>query len=112
MNELNTESGAILARVTRSKRSEPLRRECNIIVHLMQIAVSGARVAFSSSPRYIESAPDTGPNGAAEAQRTHILEEGTAMKNINSRTILFVTGAFVSHTGWDEWQTHFRNKGY
>ena len=34
------------------------------------------------------------------------------MKNINSRTILFVTGAFVSHTGWDEWQTYFRSKGY
>ena len=34
------------------------------------------------------------------------------MKTIQSKTILFVTGAFVSHTCWDEWRTYFENKGY
>jgi pimeloyl-ACP methyl ester carboxylesterase len=34
------------------------------------------------------------------------------MRTITSKTIVFVTGAFVSHTSWDEWQTYFREKGY
>lgn len=32
--------------------------------------------------------------------------------SIQSKTIVFVTGAFVSHTGWDEWKTYFESKGY
>ncbi len=34
------------------------------------------------------------------------------MKGIQSKTILFVTGAFVSHTCWDEWRAYFESKGY
>ncbi|HEX5170986.1 MAG TPA: alpha/beta hydrolase [Cyclobacteriaceae bacterium] len=34
------------------------------------------------------------------------------MKTIRSKTIVFVTGAFVSHTGWDPWKTYFESKGY
>lgn len=34
------------------------------------------------------------------------------MKNINSKTIMFVTGAFVSHNGWSEWQKYFESKEY
>jgi pimeloyl-ACP methyl ester carboxylesterase len=34
------------------------------------------------------------------------------MKNIPSKTILFITGAFVSHSGWDTWKTYFESKGY
>lgn len=34
------------------------------------------------------------------------------MKTINSKTILFVTGAFVSHIGWDNWKLFFESKGY
>jgi len=34
------------------------------------------------------------------------------MKNKNSKTIVFVTGAFVSHTGWSNWITYFENLGY
>jgi len=34
------------------------------------------------------------------------------MKSSNSKTILFVTGAFVHHSGWDEWKTYFESKGY
>ena len=34
------------------------------------------------------------------------------MKTINSKTIVFVTGAFVTHTGWDDWQKYFQSKGY
>lgn len=31
---------------------------------------------------------------------------------INSKTILFVTGAFVSHTSWNVWRDYFESKGY
>ncbi len=34
------------------------------------------------------------------------------MKTINSKTVLFITGAFVSNSGWDEWKTYFESKGY
>jgi pimeloyl-ACP methyl ester carboxylesterase len=34
------------------------------------------------------------------------------MKTIKSKTVLFITGAFVSNSGWDEWKTYFENKGY
>ncbi|CAN1573357.1 MhpC Predicted hydrolases or acyltransferases (alpha/beta hydrolase superfamily) [Flavobacteriaceae bacterium] len=34
------------------------------------------------------------------------------MKTINSKTIVFVTGAFVSHNGWDNWKTYFESNGY
>ena len=31
---------------------------------------------------------------------------------INSKTIVFITGAFVSHHSWAEWQSYFESKGY
>ncbi|GLU51450.1 alpha/beta hydrolase [Dyadobacter frigoris] len=34
------------------------------------------------------------------------------MKVLPSKTILFITGAFVSNVCWDEWKTYFENKGY
>lgn len=34
------------------------------------------------------------------------------MKILPSKTILFVTGAFVSNVCWDEWKTYFENQGY
>lgn len=34
------------------------------------------------------------------------------MKTAPSKTIVFITGAFVSHHGWNEWQTYFRERGY
>jgi len=34
------------------------------------------------------------------------------MGSIQSKTILFITGAFVSNTCWDEWQKYFQSKGY
>lgn len=34
------------------------------------------------------------------------------MKTINSKHLVFVTGAFVTHLGWDEWQKYFQSKGY
>lgn len=33
-------------------------------------------------------------------------------QNTSSKTVVFVTGAFVSHTSWAEWQTYFESKGY
>ncbi|MDO1449702.1 alpha/beta hydrolase [Rhodocytophaga aerolata] len=34
------------------------------------------------------------------------------MQTIQSKTILFVTGAFVSNNCWDEWKPYFESKGY
>ena len=34
------------------------------------------------------------------------------MSLIQSKTIVFITGAFVSHSCWDEWKVYFDNKGY
>src|SRR5271169_2060322 len=34
------------------------------------------------------------------------------MKSIQSKTIFFITGAFVHHSCWDEWKTYFERKGY
>ena len=34
------------------------------------------------------------------------------MKTIQSKTILFITGAFVSHHCWDDWRTFFEGKGF
>jgi pimeloyl-ACP methyl ester carboxylesterase len=34
------------------------------------------------------------------------------MKASETKNIVFVTGAFVSHHCWDEWQTYFKSKGY
>src|SRR5688572_5853041 len=34
------------------------------------------------------------------------------MNKINPKNVVFVTGAFVSHNGWAQWQTYFQSKGY
>ncbi len=34
------------------------------------------------------------------------------MKASQSKTIVFVTGAFVTHLGWEPWKTYFESKGY
>ncbi|RFZ86079.1 alpha/beta hydrolase [Mucilaginibacter terrenus] len=34
------------------------------------------------------------------------------MKTINSKTIVFITGAFVSSDCWGEWRTYFEQRGY
>lgn len=34
------------------------------------------------------------------------------MKHITSRCIVFITGAFVTHHGWDNWRKYFESKGY
>lgn len=34
------------------------------------------------------------------------------MSSITSRTIVFVTGAFVTHHGWEPWKKYFEDKGY
>ncbi len=34
------------------------------------------------------------------------------MKIINSKTVLFITGNFVSNSGWDQWKTYFEAQGY
>jgi pimeloyl-ACP methyl ester carboxylesterase len=34
------------------------------------------------------------------------------MKNISSRYVVFITGAFVTHQGWDPWRAYFESKGF
>jgi pimeloyl-ACP methyl ester carboxylesterase len=34
------------------------------------------------------------------------------MKAVQTKTIVFVTGAFVSNLGWEPWQRYFESKGY
>lgn len=34
------------------------------------------------------------------------------MKTEHSKTVLFITGAFVSHRCWDAWKAYFATKGY
>jgi len=34
------------------------------------------------------------------------------MKTIKSKTIVFVTGCFVSYIGWNTWKSYFESKGY
>lgn len=34
------------------------------------------------------------------------------MKNIQTKTILFITGAFVHNSCWDDWKTYFEYQGY
>lgn len=34
------------------------------------------------------------------------------MENGKSHTVLFITGAFVSHQGWDDWRDYFEQRGY
>ena len=39
-------------------------------------------------------------------------ENDTAPGKIHAKTIVFITGAFVSNACWDEWRTYFESKGY
>ena len=34
------------------------------------------------------------------------------MGSIKTKNIVFVTGAFVNSSSWDDWQSYFRAKGY
>lgn len=34
------------------------------------------------------------------------------MKTIQSKTIVFITGAYVSHACWNEWKVYFEQKGF
>ncbi|MBL7780103.1 MAG: alpha/beta hydrolase [Saprospiraceae bacterium] len=34
------------------------------------------------------------------------------MKSIHSKTVVFIHGAFVHYSGWDNWKTYFESKGY
>jgi len=34
------------------------------------------------------------------------------MRKSQSKTIVFITGAFVHHSCWDEWRSYFESKGY
>ncbi|HKY63405.1 MAG TPA: alpha/beta hydrolase [bacterium] len=34
------------------------------------------------------------------------------MENIQSKHVVFVTGAFVTNRGWEPWQNYFESKGY
>ena len=51
----------------------------------------------------------------------HLTHNSASAENVNgvpivtsteSKTILFITGAFVTSDGWDEWKKYFEQKGY
>ena len=46
------------------------------------------------------------------ASRLNLKLKQHYMKIAKTKTIVFVTGAFVTHAGWKEWQTYFESKGY
>ena len=39
-------------------------------------------------------------------------QNDSLLKTIDSKTVVFITGAFVSNSGWDEWKKYFESKGY
>lgn len=43
--------------------------------------------------------------------QTHAYKD-SIMHYIHSKTIVFITGAFVSNSCWDEWRAYFESKGY
>ncbi|SFM87825.1 Lysophospholipase, alpha-beta hydrolase superfamily [Chitinophaga sp. YR627] len=34
------------------------------------------------------------------------------MEKTSTKTVVFITGAFVHHSCWDDWKSHFESKGY
>lgn len=34
------------------------------------------------------------------------------MQSLKTRDVVFITGAFVTHHGWDQWRTYFEEQGY
>lgn len=47
-------------------------------------------------------------NNRASAETPH----DSSLNRIHSKTIVFITGAFVSNRCWDNWRTYFESKGY
>jgi pimeloyl-ACP methyl ester carboxylesterase len=45
-------------------------------------------------------------------QNTFVLQTSAIMSTITSKTVMFVTGAFVTHHSWDEWVKYFQSKGF
>lgn len=41
-----------------------------------------------------------------------ILASENRNQDMNSNTVLFITGAFVHHSCWDNWRLYFESKGY
>lgn len=40
------------------------------------------------------------------------IDENPSKKDSQSKTIVLITGAFVSNRGWDEWKAYYERKGY
>lgn len=40
------------------------------------------------------------------------IQKQQSMKNSNTKIVLFITGAYVSSTCWDQWISYFESKGY
>jgi pimeloyl-ACP methyl ester carboxylesterase len=48
----------------------------------------------------------------SQTQKNHSSNQQSNMGKIHSKTIVFVTGAFVSSSCWDEWKIYFESQGY
>ena len=42
----------------------------------------------------------------------HLTQKIMSTSKINSKTVVFITGAFVGNNGWDSWKSYFEGKGY
>lgn len=59
-----------------------------------------------------DSSPRTISISSAPIFYINFLTKPTIMKSIHSKTIVFLTGAFVSSKCWDDWRNYFGSKGY
>jgi pimeloyl-ACP methyl ester carboxylesterase len=70
----------------------------NKFLSLLSVAIISLNVSFAQPPE-------------ALIYRTNNYSNHN-MKIYQSKTIVFITGAFVTNNCWNEWKTYFENKGY
>lgn len=71
------------------------------------------------TPKRLSKDPKTGPimnvthlNNNLFASKLKLKLKQHYKKIAKTNTIIFITGAFVNNSGWDEWKTYFESKGY
>lgn len=67
---------------------------------------------FSADKRKVSVSNSTHINNDLFANRLNLKLKQHYQKIAKTKTVIFITGAFVSHTGWDEWKNYFESKGY
>jgi esterase/lipase len=80
------------------KRNPPVKR------NIPNRFSAGKNKNFPSSSRHL--------NNDLFASKLTVKLKQHYMKIAKTKTVVFVTGAFVTHVGWDEWKNYFESKGY